>query len=84
MSLKFSDFNVPGIFGRVWIFVGAHDVSRWKSDDVIETGRAFASFTGHVDPLPIDCASNTVLVVFETESSDAAHAGFHLSWTGFD
>ncbi len=81
ITLTFADFNVPGVFGRVWIFVGPADVSQWSANDVIETGRAYASFTGSVDPSPVDCESNTVLVVFETEDSDADHAGFRMTWT---
>jgi hypothetical protein len=84
ITLTFSDFNVPGVFGRVWIFVGPADVTQWSSDDVIETGRAYASFTGSVDPGPVECDSNTVLVVFKTEDSDAADAGFCMTWTSTD
>jgi len=81
ITLTFADFNVPGVFGRVWIFVGPADVALWSSNDVIETGRAYASFTGSMDPSPVECDSNTVLVVFETEDSDADHAGFNMTWT---
>jgi hypothetical protein len=81
ITLTFTDFNVPGVFGRVWIFVGPKDVAQWSSNDVIETGRAYASFTGSMDPSPVECASNTVLVVFETEESDAPNAGFHMTWS---
>jgi hypothetical protein len=82
IKLTFSQFDVPGIFGRVWIFVGDKDVARWKYDDVIETGRAFTSFNGEFDSRPIDCPSNIVLIVFQTEDSDSARSGFHMSWEG--
>ena len=81
LTLTFTNFNVNGIFSRVWVFVGADDVARWQSDDVIETGRAYASFTGDVDPPPVVCHSGTALIIFETEASDAPHAGFRMSWT---
>lgn len=82
IKLTFSQFDVPGIFGRVWIFVGDKDVARWKYDDVIETGRAFTSFNGEFDSRPIDCPSNIVLIIFQTEDSDSTRSGFHMSWEG--
>ena len=81
LTLAFTGVHVPGIFSRVWIFSGEEDVETWVGRDVVETARAFKSFSGDLDPLPINCNGGTALVIFQTEDGDAARAGFTMSWT---